>query len=207
MSERKQKIFVISDTHFAHNNIIQYCQRPFESVWWMDQYMIKRWNEVVGDDDIVIHCGDFAFTKAKHEVAEETLTNLTMQLKGHKILIKGNHDHKQVKYTQCGWDYECYQQLRIGNLVFEHRPEQVNGQTKHDWREGVPHNVTLKEWLDGIYPNPPRFIFYGHVHDRGIRYGDGYSCVCVELIDYTPLDITDFLTDNEYSEICKLVEA
>jgi len=209
MSERKQKIFVISDTHFNHANIIKYCNRPFESVYWMNEKMINNWNAVVRPQDIIIHCGDFAFTSHSNTKAAAEIAALTNSLNGHKILIKGNHDHKKVRYTECGWDYECYQELQIDRLIFEHIPEQVHGQVKVSWKEGEPHDVTLKHWLNGDYKNDgiPRHIFYGHVHDRGVAQGNGYTCVCVELTNFTPLDITDFLTDNEYDKICKLVEA
>jgi calcineurin-like phosphoesterase family protein len=33
------EIWVISDTHFNHTNIIQYCGRPFGNSHMMDEYM------------------------------------------------------------------------------------------------------------------------------------------------------------------------
>ena len=52
--------FFTSDTHFGHNNIIEYCKRPYTSVEEMDAALEKNWNEVVKPDDLVYHLGDLA---------------------------------------------------------------------------------------------------------------------------------------------------
>jgi calcineurin-like phosphoesterase family protein len=51
--------FFTADTHFGHARIIDYCSRPFVDVDEMDEALITRWNERVGDDDTVYHLGDF----------------------------------------------------------------------------------------------------------------------------------------------------
>lgn len=79
-------IYIISDTHFGHANIIRYCNRPFADAQEMDEKMIAAWNDVVRPQDHVYHLGDFA-------VSEERLVHCAERLNGHKRLILGNHDN------------------------------------------------------------------------------------------------------------------
>lgn len=44
-------IWLISDTHFGHENIIGYCGRPFANAAEMDEAMIERWNATVKPSD------------------------------------------------------------------------------------------------------------------------------------------------------------
>lgn len=48
-------IYFIADTHFNHENIIKYCDRPFSNAKEMNEYIIQKWNSVVKEDDIVYH--------------------------------------------------------------------------------------------------------------------------------------------------------
>ena len=41
-------------------DVIKYSNRPFKSVKEMDKEMIRRWNNKVGKEDIVLHLEDFA---------------------------------------------------------------------------------------------------------------------------------------------------
>ena len=42
-----QKIFFTADTHFGHENVIRFDNRPFASVEEMDAEMIRQWNNKV----------------------------------------------------------------------------------------------------------------------------------------------------------------
>jgi calcineurin-like phosphoesterase family protein len=76
----------ISDTHWFHQNIIKYCNRPFESVDEMNETLLTNWNAKVKPQDTVYFLGDFAF--APHDKVKAILD----QLNGNLHLCRGNHD-------------------------------------------------------------------------------------------------------------------
>ncbi len=80
------KTFVISDSHFYHENIIQYCDRPFSSVEEQNEVQIANWNSVVSPEDTVIHLGDFIMG------VKENIPEMLPRLNGKIILCRGNHD-------------------------------------------------------------------------------------------------------------------
>ena len=86
------KIWFSSDHHFFHNNIIKYCNRPFETVEEMNEALVKNWNSVVGPDDHVYHLGDFCFGN----VEKWNWCLEPGRLNGHIHLILGNHDPERV---------------------------------------------------------------------------------------------------------------
>jgi len=151
--------FLISDTHFGHKNIIEYENRPFESVEEMDETMIRNWNSVVGMNDTVWHLGDFALCGA--ERTREIIHSLNGRIK----LLKGNHDRHSVGW----WEREGVELIKgrgiwIGDyILLTHSP--VTG--------------TL---------NPRLVNFHGHIHNKkaDMRYNIN---VCVErnMMHYVPL--------------------
>lgn len=78
-------IYVISDTHFGHANIIKYANRPFSDVEEMNKTIMDNWNSVINDNDEIYHLGDVCFTNDY---------SFLKKLKGKKKLILGNHDSK-----------------------------------------------------------------------------------------------------------------
>lgn len=86
--------FYIADMHFGHKNIVRYDNRPFDSVEEMDKALIQLWNETVGSDDVVYILGDFSWYK------EDKTAFILGCLKGHKVLVKGNHDHISPKVAR-----------------------------------------------------------------------------------------------------------
>jgi len=78
--------FFTADQHYGHANIIRFCDRPFATVDEMDEELIRRHNEIVGPDDIVVHAGDFANRSAR------TPQSYLEQLNGTHVMVRGSHD-------------------------------------------------------------------------------------------------------------------
>lgn len=86
----KQYDWYISDTHWGHRNIIDYCGRPSNA----DGLMFTKWVERVGPNDTVLHLGDFAMPDWRVDV-HGWWADLFARLTGKITLIPGNHDHKK----------------------------------------------------------------------------------------------------------------
>ena len=67
--EKSQRLFFTSDTHYNHANICSATTkwtdpttiREFKSLERMNAILVDNINEVVGQDDILIHLGDWSF--------------------------------------------------------------------------------------------------------------------------------------------------
>ena len=80
------KKFYISDLHIDHANVLGFDNRPFKDVEEMNNELIRRWNDVVSDGDLVYILGDMFWCSPKKAMP------IMEQLNGQKILVKGNHD-------------------------------------------------------------------------------------------------------------------
>lgn len=79
-------IYFTADTHFGHRNVIQYENRPFQTVDEMDEALVENWNRRVSPEDDIYILGDF--TLKGPDIANALLE----RLQGRKYLIRGNHD-------------------------------------------------------------------------------------------------------------------
>jgi calcineurin-like phosphoesterase family protein len=86
-ARKESDMWFVSDMHFGHTNIIDFCNRPFAAVEEMDEALVANWNGCVGANDKVFHLGDWAFHNYER----------IGQLKGNIISVPGNHDHERAK--------------------------------------------------------------------------------------------------------------
>lgn len=112
-TEESEKIFFTSDTHFGHENILKYCNRPFSSIEEHDNELIKRWNEKVPEDGIVFHLGDIGFC------SESYLKDILTKVNGKIYWIIGNHDWKRMTHGVISrFEYVTQQMvIRIGKKI------------------------------------------------------------------------------------------
>ena len=98
-------IYFTADTHFNHENVIKYNNRPFDSVRDMNESLVTSWNAIVKNDDVVYHLGDFAFGK------KDEITPIFNSLNGKKYLIIGTHDKMGAKMK---WvEKNCIREIKI----------------------------------------------------------------------------------------------
>lgn len=159
-----KNIFVISDTHFSHENMYQFTgmdgvriRHQFANATEGDEAMVENWNNVVKSTDKVYHLGDvFINKKARH---------ILHRLNGDKVLIKGNHDIFELKYyTEFFRDIRAYHVL--DRMILSHIPIYADG-------------------LDRFKAN-----VHGHLHEKKIA-DTRYISVCVEQINYTPIELSE----------------
>lgn len=81
-------VWVWSDIHFGHNNIIKYTapHRPFQTKEEMNEALINNYLAVVKPEDVVIWGGDIGF------ISESAINDILHRLPGYKVWIVGNHD-------------------------------------------------------------------------------------------------------------------
>lgn len=168
-----REIFVISDTHFSHKNILKFTDkdgnrtRPhWDGIEEHDWDLVDRWNSVVRPQDKIYHLGDVYMSGRR-----EYIDNLLSKLNGHKRLIVGNHDNPLDQVLR-----QRFQKMMVWRkfpefgLLLTHVPvhESVLG-------EGRFKGVRVKN-------------VHGHIHHNPSPTKNHVN-VSVEQIDYTPVNI------------------
>lgn len=179
-----RQIWIISDTHFGHENIIGYCNRPFDNALQMDDFMLTAWNETVADQDIVYHLGDVYMGAKGREILPK--------LKGRKRLILGNHDNGKDQNL-----HSNFQKIGVWRMwpeygvLLTHVPVHASALT-----------TPRKEQPDGL------INCHGHIHNKLVdptvvwttadtwrMARDRYYNACVEWHNYKPFPIEQVKED------------
>jgi calcineurin-like phosphoesterase family protein len=131
-------VFVISDLHLGHANIIRYCSRPFlfSDVEEMNRVLIGNWNSVVTPDTRIYHVGDLRYGAESLPVQD-----YRSQLRGRITFIEGNHDdHELDAVPHVTLDYGGFRFLLIHDPA--NAPSSFDGWVIH----GHHHNNDLRNF-------------------------------------------------------------
>lgn len=159
--------YYISDLHFfcgsqIESGRINYDNRPYQTLEEMHEDMKKKWNRKVTNADTVYILGDIGMRGHSEE-----LIALVAQLKGRKVLVKGNHDDlSDYRLQQLFFDIADYKEVsdsfkgKSYKLALSHYPILLwNGQHKG------------------------RILLYGHTH---VTYEDWFFQKCVRDMNADP---------------------
>lgn len=183
-------IYLISDHHFGHTNIIKYCDRPFskdnQGMVKNAEFMYNAHQETVTENDIVIFLGDVALFRSH---TKEDLKRMLKALKGKKFLVLGNHDTMSLNfYKECGFvDVQPY--YIIGDVMLCHYPLLAN----------TDHPELRKIMLD----NKIKTLYHGHIHNKDLDPQDGIERFnfSVEKINYTPKCVDNPLIQKYFENL------
>lgn len=164
-----RKVFLISDHHFFHTNIILYERPQFHNVLEMNEYIIKRHNQTVGEDDIVLFLGDFCFKKNE-------IKNILSKMNGHKYLVLGNHDSNSLfhSYYDMGFERVFPFPVKFKNDFLSHQP------LKEEEIMNTHFKLLVQEFQKSNGIN-----YHGHIHTTNGECFP-YLNVCCEAQNYKP---------------------
>jgi calcineurin-like phosphoesterase family protein len=172
LAQHLDRLWVISDTHFGHVNIIQYTNRPFRADE-QNAIMLERWRETVGPSDPVLHLGDVALDN------DAVLWGELGRLPGSpRWLVLGNHDreHRLPAILAAGF-------VVLPPPTFLYR----------DWLVECTHEPIPPQELDGRTGGRVLNV-HGHVHNKVWLAPDPRQInVCVEHTDYRPVRLRPLL--------------
>ena len=170
-------VWYTGDQHFWHTNIIKYCDRPFKTVEEMNEAMIERWNEVVKEEDIIYHVGDFGLG------SYDKLKEVFDRLNGRKIIIRGNHDRSRTSLTKMGWEVHKQPFVLDDTIILTHLPIVDASAAVSTWNDMKVYQMNL--------PN-----ICGHIHEKWKRKGSSYNAG-VDVHDFRPVSLKELLEEKK----------
>jgi len=163
--------FFTSDTHFDDEFAIQYFNRPFNSMDEMNAVMVERWNDVVTDDDVVYHLGDFTPRDLRH------FTKWANQLHGNIRILPGNMDRLWLQ------EFTGSEKVLVIDPLISLAFEQLGTM-------GQPQVIVLCHYSMQVWErsNQGSWHLFGHTHGRLKGIGRSFD-VGVDCTDFVPLSL------------------
>jgi calcineurin-like phosphoesterase family protein len=175
------RTWVVSDTHFGHENIVGYCARPEDH----DLIMIDEWRAHVPDDATVLHLGDLCWKGNSYfkNVVAKRLTG------ARKLLILGNHDKGRYSfYRDCGFQIVKPFKIEYHDESFPTWSRSHPIVVEFDHYPAVDDGVGREEWR-----------LHGHIHNNG--YYDARSSGSHTLVPFLRNHINVSVEQTRYRPV------
>lgn len=154
-----QRLWFTSDTHYNHTNICSATTkwnnpttiREFKTLEHMNSHLVGNINEVVGQDDILFHLGDWSFG------GFESIEHFRNQIVCKNVhIITGNHDHHIEKNHE-----GCQRLFSSVNKYLDLIVKWSNGHAGYDEQRFALMHFPIASW-----DNMARgcIHLHGHVH-------------------------------------------
>lgn len=182
--QKPPQVFITSDLHLGHTNIIKYCNRPFKDVHEMNRTLVYNWNSTISKNDIVYFLGDLAYGR------NSSTDSWLHKLNGRITFIKGNHDESNSVRMLDHYITE-FDGIK---LYLTHDPANVP-ETWNGWLiHGHVHNNSPDHDMQRKYPY--------------INYDKKTVNVSVELTNYKPLRLSTITKQiNEGKPVSAVVQS
>lgn len=164
--DNNRKVYICSDSHYAHKNICRGVTnwrtpdgsipidqtRDFQTIEQMNETILNNINNVVGQDDVLIHLGDWSFSGIENiqKFRDRIICKeIHLILGNHDTHIENNRDNVQELFTSVNH----YTRLQYKNKTF------------------VLFHYPIASY-DGL--NKGHIHLHGHVHlPTNLRFGKG----------------------------------
>ena len=159
------ELWFTADTHFGHDNVIRFCNRPWATLKEHDDNLVARWNDLVKPNDTVVIVGDFAWMNHGRYIN---------QLHGKKTLIIGSHDGMPQQVLN-NFSRVIGQKHQPGILEFNVGPHRI-----------VACHYPMVSWGASYHGS---WAIHGHCHGRLPGLPDKLSVdVGTDVWDYRPVN-------------------
>lgn len=154
--------WIITDTHFGHNKMQEYCGRPED----FETTIIHNLMNTCRTGDVLIHLGDICIGQDSY------WHNRLANIYARRWLIRGNHDKKSAGwYLSHGWDCvsDSLTLTVFGErILFSHRPAESGDYTLNI--HGHMHNTGHHpEMIPRITPKQRLIIMEHHYAPISLR--------------------------------------
>ena len=142
-------IWFTSDTHFGHENVLKFTDRPWETIQQMNSVIVANINARVGMNDELYILGDFSF-----KMTAQDAYGLRKKITCKKVhLVPGNHD-------------KDWTQPAVSRAFITEPPICV---LKIDGQKIVMSHFPMADWQSMSHGS---WHLHGHIHSSGGAYNE-----------------------------------